>query len=67
LGDLIVPVASLTALYRRYHDVAAILGAAVRLRGAHDRSDPQIRELSSRSRNALGDECLPLITRPDGS
>jgi predicted ATPase/DNA-binding SARP family transcriptional activator len=56
VATVAVTVASLAALYERYRDVAVILGAAARLRGAHDRTDPQIRTLSSRARTALGDE-----------
>ncbi|MGW7532212.1 hypothetical protein [Amycolatopsis sp. NPDC054798] len=33
-----------------------ILGAAARLRGAHDRTDLQVRALSSRARLTLGEE-----------
>ncbi|GAA1718215.1 hypothetical protein [Streptomyces yatensis] len=50
-----VIVAGLAALYGRYLDVAVLLGAAARLRGAHDRTDPQVRTLTSRGRVALGD------------
>ncbi|MET7443929.1 MULTISPECIES: hypothetical protein [unclassified Streptomyces] len=51
-----VTVAGLAALYGRHRDAALVLGAAARLRGAHDRTDPQIRALSRRARTALGDE-----------
>ncbi|MFJ5678300.1 ATP-binding protein [Streptomyces sp. NPDC093097] len=51
-----VTVAGLAALHGRHRDVAGLLGAAARLRGAHDRTDPQVRALSSRSRLALGEE-----------
>ncbi|MEV8636645.1 BTAD domain-containing putative transcriptional regulator [Streptosporangium sp. NPDC051023] len=51
-----VTVAGLAAWYGRHRDVAVILGAAARLRGAHDRTDPQIRTLSGRGQAALGDE-----------
>jgi tetratricopeptide (TPR) repeat protein len=40
----------------RHREAAEILGAAARLRGAHDRTDRLIRELSGRAREALGDE-----------
>lgn len=51
-----VAVAGLAALYGRHREAAVLLGAAARLRRAHDRTDPQVRALSSRSRAALGDE-----------
>ncbi|BDM74584.1 SARP family transcriptional regulator (plasmid) [Streptomyces nigrescens] len=56
VATVAVTVAGLAALYGRYREVAVLLGAAARLRGAHDRTDPQIRTLSSRGRAALGDE-----------
>ncbi len=54
-ATVVVTVAELAALYGRHRDVAALLGAAARLRGAHDHTDPQVRALSARSRRALGD------------
>ncbi|MFF2807002.1 BTAD domain-containing putative transcriptional regulator [Streptomyces sp. NPDC058000] len=54
VATVAVTVAGLAALYGRHRDVAVLLGAAARLRGAHDRTDPQVRTLSSRSRAALG-------------
>ncbi|MEV6079426.1 isochorismatase family protein [Streptomyces sp. NPDC052069] len=56
VATVAVTVAGLAARYGRYRDVAVVLGAASRLRGADDRTDPQIRTLSSRARTALGDE-----------
>ncbi|UKY54034.1 BTAD domain-containing putative transcriptional regulator [Streptomyces inhibens] len=56
VATVAVTVAGLAALHGRYPEVAVLLGAAARLRGAHDRTDPQVRTLSSRSRAALGDE-----------
>ncbi|MFJ8755019.1 hypothetical protein ACIREO_37805 [Streptomyces sp. NPDC102441] len=56
VATVAVTLAGLAALYGRYRDVAVVLGAAARLRGAHDRTDPQIRGLSSRARTVLGDE-----------
>jgi hypothetical protein len=35
-------------------DVAVVLGAAARLRGAHDRRDPQVRALLDRGRDVPG-------------
>lgn len=49
-------VAGLAALYGQYRDVAVLLGAAARMRGAQDRADPQVRTLSERGRAALGDD-----------
>ncbi|MFI0262608.1 hypothetical protein ACH4OW_26625 [Streptomyces sp. NPDC017056] len=56
VATVAVAVAGLAALYGRHRDAAVLLGAAARLRGAHDRTDPQVRALSGRSRAALGDE-----------
>ncbi|AJC52925.1 BTAD domain-containing putative transcriptional regulator [Streptomyces sp. 769] len=56
VATVVVTVAGLAALHGRHRDVAGLLGAAARLRGAHDRTDPQVRTLSSRSRLALGAE-----------
>ncbi len=61
-GDL--PILSLVAVHTaalaealgRPHDSAVLLGAAARLRGAHDRTDPQVRELTGRGRAALGED-----------
>ncbi|GAA0464716.1 SARP family transcriptional regulator [Paractinoplanes deccanensis] len=50
--------ARLAELYGRERDAAVLLGAAARLRGAHDRTDPQIRELSARARKAIGGEAF---------
>ena len=55
LATVAVTVAGLAALYGQHCDVAVMLGAAARLRGAHDRTDPQVRTLSSHGRAALGD------------
>lgn len=55
VATVAVTVAGLAALYERYEDVAVLLGAAARLRGAHDRTDPQVRSLSDHGRTALGD------------
>ncbi|MYW94336.1 AfsR/SARP family transcriptional regulator [Amycolatopsis rubida] len=56
VATVAVTVAGLAELYSRYLDGAEILGAAARLRGAHDRTDLQVRTLSSRGRLALGEE-----------
>ncbi|MFD8499063.1 BTAD domain-containing putative transcriptional regulator [Amycolatopsis sp. NPDC059657] len=56
LAVVAVSVAGLAALHERNADMAVILGAASRLRGAHDRTEPRIRELTRRGRAALGEE-----------
>ncbi|WP_206058867.1 ATP-binding protein, partial [Nonomuraea zeae] len=58
VATVAVTVAELAASYGHYRDVAVVLGAAARLRGAHDRTDPQVRTLSGRGRAALGGECF---------
>jgi hypothetical protein len=42
LATVAVAVAGVAALYGRHRDMAALLGAAARLRGAHDRTDPHV-------------------------
>ena len=37
---------------------AVLLGAASRVRGAHDRTDRQVRDLTRRGRTALGEEAF---------
>ncbi|MEV4352073.1 BTAD domain-containing putative transcriptional regulator, partial [Actinoplanes sp. NPDC049596] len=49
-----VTAARLADAYGRGHDVGLLLGAAARLRGSHDHTDLQIRELSDRARHAIG-------------
>jgi hypothetical protein len=56
LALVAVIAAGLAELHGRPRDVAVILGAASRLRGAHDRTDPQVRDMAGKSRAALGDE-----------
>lgn len=51
-----VPVAGLAALRGRFADAAVLLGAAARLRGAHDPTNPQVSGLSGRGRAELGAE-----------
>jgi predicted ATPase/DNA-binding SARP family transcriptional activator len=55
VATVAVTVAGLAELYEHHHDVAVILGAAARLRGAHDPTDPHIRALRMRTQTALGD------------
>ncbi|MEV2211280.1 BTAD domain-containing putative transcriptional regulator [Streptomyces sp. NPDC050997] len=56
VATVAVTVAGLAELHERHRDAAVILGAAARLRGAHDRTDPHIRTLSTRISSALGDK-----------
>jgi len=51
-----VNAAGLAELRGMHREVAQLLGAAARLRGTHDRSDPRIREMAGRSRAALGED-----------
>ncbi|WP_205825456.1 hypothetical protein [Microbispora catharanthi] len=51
-----VNAAVLAEAHGRHHESAVLLGAASRLRGAHDRTDRQVRELTRRGRAALGEE-----------
>jgi predicted ATPase/DNA-binding SARP family transcriptional activator len=56
LAMVAVAAASLAGLRGRHRDAAQMLGAAARLRGTHDHTDPQVRELSRRGRVALGED-----------
>jgi predicted ATPase len=56
LSVVAVAAAGLAGAYGRHRDAALLLGAAARLRGAHDRTDPQLRDLADQSRQALGEE-----------
>ncbi|MEU9749190.1 BTAD domain-containing putative transcriptional regulator [Streptomyces niveus] len=58
LAVVAVTTAALAEAYGRPHESAVLLGAAARLRGAHDPTDPQVRELTSRGRAALGEEAF---------
>lgn len=40
----------------QHHEAVVLLGAAARLRGTHDRTDPQILELTRRGREVLGEK-----------
>ena len=51
-----VTAAGLADLRERHRDAALMLGAAARLRGTHDWSDPLVRELGDRGREALGED-----------
>ncbi|WP_307841606.1 ATP-binding protein [Streptomyces endocoffeicus] len=54
VATVAVTVAGLAELLGRHRDAAVTLGAAARLRGDQDRTDPHIRTLSTRTRTALG-------------
>jgi hypothetical protein len=56
LSPVTVNAAALAATRGRQHESAVLLGAAARLRGAHDHTDPQVRELTRRGQAALGGE-----------
>ena len=56
LSPVTVNLAALADKRGRQHESALLLGAAARLRGAHDHTDPQVRELTRRGRAALGTE-----------
>ncbi|WP_432829802.1 AfsR/SARP family transcriptional regulator [Dactylosporangium sp. CA-092794] len=56
LSLVTVHAAALAERRGRQHESAVLLGAAARLRGAHDRTDPQVRELTRRGQAALGPE-----------
>ncbi|MEV8401491.1 BTAD domain-containing putative transcriptional regulator [Streptomyces niveus] len=58
LAVVAVTTAALAEAYGRPHESAVLLGAAARLRGAHDPTDPQVRELTARGRAALGEEAF---------
>ena len=46
--------ATLAGARGRHREAAVLLGAAARLRGAHDRTDRRIREVTERGRGAIG-------------
>ncbi|NAS27502.1 AfsR/SARP family transcriptional regulator [Herbidospora sp. NEAU-GS84] len=56
LSLVVVTTAALAEARGRRHESAVLLGAAARLRGAHDHTDPRVRELTDRGRAALGEE-----------
>ncbi|RSN00266.1 SARP family transcriptional regulator [Nonomuraea sp. WAC 01424] len=56
LSLVAVNVAALAEAGGRRRESAVLLGVAARLRGAHDRTDRQVRELTGRGRAALGEE-----------
>ncbi|MFJ6673077.1 BTAD domain-containing putative transcriptional regulator [Actinosynnema sp. NPDC091369] len=54
LAPVAVHVAALAGTRGQHRGAAVVLGAAARLRGAHDHTDPRVRELTRRGRAALG-------------
>jgi predicted ATPase/DNA-binding SARP family transcriptional activator len=58
VASVAVTAAGLFALHGRFPDVPVVLGAAARLRGAHDPTDPQVSALSQQARAALGEEAF---------
>ncbi|MEV7094975.1 BTAD domain-containing putative transcriptional regulator [Amycolatopsis sp. NPDC051045] len=56
LSLVTVQTSALAEALGRPRESAVLLGAAARLRGAHDHTDPLIRELTRRGRAALGAE-----------
>ncbi|MFC0070359.1 BTAD domain-containing putative transcriptional regulator, partial [Umezawaea endophytica] len=58
LSLVAVNAAALADARGRHDDAAVLLGAASRLRGAHDRTDRQIRELTRRGRASLGEDAF---------
>ncbi|MDQ0774296.1 putative ATPase/DNA-binding SARP family transcriptional activator [Streptomyces aurantiacus] len=58
LSRVAVDAAALAEAHGRCPEAAVLLGAASRLRGAHDRTDRQVRDLTRRGRAALGEEAF---------
>ncbi|WP_250031160.1 AfsR/SARP family transcriptional regulator [Paractinoplanes maris] len=56
LALVAVAAAGLAERQQRPHEAARLLGAAARLRGSHDRSDPTVRELTTKVQAALGED-----------
>jgi len=54
LSQVAVTAAALAETRGRRHESAVLLGVAARLRGAHDHTDPQVRELTHRGQATLG-------------
>ncbi len=63
LSLVAVNAAALAEAHGRHHESAVLLGAASRLRGTHDRTDRQVRELIQRGRAALGEEAFAAAYR----
>jgi predicted ATPase/DNA-binding SARP family transcriptional activator len=58
LSLVAVNAAAVADAHGLHRTSAVLLGAASRLRGAHDRTDKQIRDLSDRAQVALGEEAF---------
>ncbi|WP_431914415.1 BTAD domain-containing putative transcriptional regulator [Nonomuraea jabiensis] len=58
LSLVAVNAAVLAEAHGRHDESAVLLGAASRLRGTHDRTDQQVRELTRRGRAVLGEEAF---------
>ncbi|MFI6318870.1 hypothetical protein ACIBG8_15180 [Nonomuraea sp. NPDC050556] len=58
LSPAAVNVAAPAGALGQRHESAVVLGAAARLRGAHDRTDPQVSEVTRRGRAVLGEEAF---------
>ncbi|GAA3201209.1 hypothetical protein [Nonomuraea roseoviolacea] len=58
LALVAVNAAALAEARGRHRESAVLLGVASRLRGAHDRTDRQVRELTRRGRAVLGEEAF---------
>ncbi|HEX6340979.1 BTAD domain-containing putative transcriptional regulator [Umezawaea sp.] len=54
LAQVAVTAAALAGTRGRWHGSAVLLGAAARLRGAHDHTDPRVVDLTGRGRAELG-------------
>jgi hypothetical protein len=54
LSQVTVHTAAYAEARGRVHESAVLLGTAARLRGAHDHTDPQVRDLTRRGQTALG-------------
>lgn len=49
-------LAALAEAHGRQHESAVLLGAAARLRGTHDHTDPRVRGLTTRGQATMGGE-----------
>ncbi len=58
LSVVAVHVAALAEARGLHHETAVLLGAASRLRGTHDRTDGQVRDLTRHGRAALGEDAF---------
>ncbi|NUW46002.1 AfsR/SARP family transcriptional regulator [Nonomuraea rhodomycinica] len=58
LSLVAVNAAAYAGAHGRHHESAVLLGAASRLRGAHDHTDRQVLELTRRGRAALGEDAF---------